>query len=623
MDKNFEFNTVKQNTRRFRSLNDLKLLEELPDTKPLVVVDINGFIIYCNSSFELNFNLCEGNSFHSVSSEPNISIVIENLKKSRYSNFHFEYFFFDEKTSSTEIYLVDLERVLIGDAEYFVLVFSSMESKYRLEEKINNLHDALEYGSVPVIITDEEGCITYTTKSFEQILSMEIEQLYKQPLPEVLSCFVTVTEKENLKKALIENSRWESLITSVNSEQEPWFKELKLAPVIKQNNTKTNYILTAHDITNYVLKNKIIKESEERQKSIINNISDLLLILKTNNSKLHFENANDNFYETFSLERNSCVNKEIDEFLDESLTTSIYERLNTLTNSKCCLSFEYEFKPTKRVFSGKITFVPGSKENELIIIASLKDISELVKKEIELRKAYREAEIMSRLKTAFLANMSHELRTPLTAIMGFIYIIGEELNENNYESLHELFPSLKEGAERLLNMVNDVTEVSLIESGEIELEIARRFPNKIIQNIWDKYYNRVKEKSLKFNLMIDSSDPSFMVDEDKLIRILGVLMDNAIKFTREGTISLKCESNEKVVKLIVSDTGDGIREDMQKRILEPFAQEDEGHKRNFEGAGLGLTIAQKLTKFMNGKFHLQSQKGVGTQVILTFPLSSN
>lgn len=619
MEKVSEINIPGINARKFRSLNDLKLLEELPDTKPLSVVDINGFIIYCNNSFETTFRLREGNTLHSSRSEPNISSVIENLKKSRYSNFHFEYYYSSEATSLTEIFFVEVERVLISDKEYFVLVFSSMESRLLLEDKINNLHDALEYGSVPVIITDKNGSITYMTRSFEMILSKGIEYLYKSPIDEVLSEFITSAEKENLNKSLIEKKHWQSTIAGTGSDEELWFKELKLSPVIKHNSTKTNFILTAHDITNYILKNKIIKESDERQKSIINNISDLLLILKTSDSKLLFENANDNFYQTFSLKRNYCVNKIIDEVLEDTLTTELYKTLQNSNGLSSCLSFEYEFIPADKKFSGKITFVPVSNEKERIIIVSLKDITDIIKKEQELRKAYKEAEIMSRLKTAFLANMSHELRTPLNAIMGFIYIIGEELKENNYESLPELFPSLKEGAERLLNMVNDVTEVSLIESGETELEIERINLNSILQQTRDKHINKVNEKNLYFELILDENNPCIMADSKKLIRILGVLLDNSIKFTQRGTITLKSAANSKNVKLIVADTGEGIREEMQKRILEPFAQEDEGHKRNYEGVGLGLSIAQKLTKFMNGQFHLLSQKGVGTEIIITFP----
>ncbi|MGE5399214.1 MAG: ATP-binding protein [Ignavibacteriales bacterium] len=608
--------------KRFESLSDFKLLEEFPDTRSLVIVNHSGVIVYANHAFESSFSLKEGSNFSELDSEPNLFFLIEGLAQSRYSSFHFE-LFIPKPDGQTQLnFLVEIERIFVREQEFFVLILSSLEDKRKIENKINTLHNALEFGNVPVIITDEKGKITYSTKSFEAILNTSIEFIFNKSLHEVLGNHLGPSDLEDVKLKISMREKCIKIISDISEEGSLWFREVTITPVMKGESEPVNFIVTANDITNYVLKNRIIKRSEERQKMIINNITDLLLILRSEKETLYFENANDNFYETFSIKREKALEKNITEVFDEHFLLILTRAISTLLKINNPFNeFRYKNYVLNREYLGSITYTEDLYESQRIFIISLKDITEQLTNEERLRKAYQRETHINKLKSSFLANMSHEIRTPLNAIVGYSELIEDDVVAGNMESAAELFPYLKEGYARLLKLVDNILEVSLIESGETEFEISRTRIGEVLRNVYQEMMSSAVEKTMKFDLEIEDENLSINADRQKLEKIISVLTDNAIKYTEpKGRVLLKAKLDTGSAKIIISDTGKGIKKENLTRMFEPFAQEDEGHKRQFEGAGLGLTIAYNLTKMMGGVLKVDSLIDEGTTITLSFPL---
>ena len=601
------------------SVPGLKSYQELPETNPLVIVDLNTKIIYSNRTFADTFGLEEGETLSKFSSEPVLFEMLKGFSQSHYGNFKID-ISFDPQNEENDSYSVDVERIFIGEVEYFVLIFTSLSDKIIIEAKINNLHQALEYGEVPVIITDASGNITFTTTSFEKLLNTPLDELYNSNLSDVFAVHLHQNEIEEIKNAVANREAWTSTFSTTLSRDKVKFMELKLIPLYIEETSLYNFILTANDITNYVLKNRLAEKTARKQESIINNISDLLLIIKKRGNYLWFENANDNFYKTFTLHKENAVDQKIESLLDKKLYEKILDSITLLSldEGDYC---EFTINDlTDRHYHGKISFTEDVYEKELLYIVSLKDITSQLLYEEQLKRAYEKEIQLNKLKTNLLENMSHEIRTPFNAIMGYSEIIEDCVKEGDYDTIGELTVSVKDVLNRVLNLFSNIVEVSQIESGEIQIEREKINCNQVLRAVYNKKLEDAESKNLNFEL--DILEESLVIETDwvKLQKVLLSIADNSIKYTATGTIKLQSYAIDGFANIIILDTGKGISDKDLNKLLEPFEQEEEGYTRSYQGAGLGLTLAYKLTSMIGGKFDIQSSKNMGTKVTLRFPL---
>jgi len=616
-------NTVDK--KNYLSLSEFESFYEIQESNPLIIVDIACNIIFANESFKTTFNIYNGQKFFDLESEPNLGYLLFALTGSNYNNFQFDISFSPEHNLPISDYNVVIERVSVNEREYFVLIFKSLYEKEKIEERINNLHNALEYGKVPVIITDENGHITYVTTSFEKILNAQLENIYHNRLPEVLSFYLGEGEIAQLEDSIKESKIWtKTIVTSLSSSSVKdasnlFYFELKLNPIHNEGES-VKFILTANDISNYVLKNQIIKKSENRQKSIINNISDLLLIIKRKSNVFYFENANDNFCKAFNIDKYKSFKKNIKDLIEKTLLKQIMDSIQNLENGNSPnLEFKYNYYKARQ-FNVKITFISDKIEDETLYIISMQDVTDEMLYQKELEKAYEKENRLNKLKTAFLENMSHEIRTPFNAIIGYSDIIDECVESNDFDTILDIAGSLKDVLKRILNLFTNIVEVFQIDSGEVEFDFVELNCNQVLRSVYNKRLEEASAKNLDFRLEACDNILNIKTDWIKFERIIDLLFDNAIKYTFSGRIILRSEIEDEIVKIIISDTGKGIAEKEINRMLEPFAQEEEGYERNYEGAGLGLTIAYKLTQMMGGKFEIQSGKNKGTNIMLSFPI---
>lgn len=606
--------------RTYNTLADYKQIEELPDTNPLAIINSNSEIIYCNNSFKQSFNKNDGEPFSDVNSDADLVHIVKGFIKSHYSSFHFDLQLGYNFKNDFQNYSVDVERIYIANAEYFVLRFTSVEERLKLEDRLNTIHNAIEYGNVPVIITNEFGEIIYLTKSIEKILNKTIEEVYKQFFTDALAGLMREEDIEKAREAFSTKSEWTKVIVHFDEKGSLSYKEFKLNPICRTTDKPHNYIITANDITHYLLKNQIVKESEKKLRLIINNISDLLLIIKADGMTFLFENANNNFCEVFAIHKSSALNGNIDSILDEKFKKEVLNAISDLhTNNS--LYIEFESLRNEKFYNGKITFMDYIITHERFYIVSLSDVTTQKNYEYQLKKSIYKEKQLNRLKTAFLENMSHEIRTPFNAISGYSEIIEDCLQSNDYETISEFMVSVREVLNRVTNLFGNIVEVSQIESEEVVLEKVILNCNQVLRSVYEKKRVYAQQAGIEFTTSLADEELLVEVDWIKLEKIVMSLVENSLKYTAHGQIQISSELIENQVEISVVDTGEGMNPGEVKFLLEPFSQEEVGYTRKYQGAGLGLTIAYKLTKMLGGNFNVLSEKGTGTKIILSFPVA--
>lgn len=593
---------------------------DITDSSPLVIVDSSCKILYGNLSFKKSFRLEVGDNFVTLKSEPNLVYTVIAFAKSEYENLRFDLNvkILNGKMSEYNYY-VDISRISIQGIEYFSLYFTSLEINHKLEDQVSNLHFALEYGKIPVMILNDKGKISYCSKSFEKIFGKNIDELFNRNVSEAIARYMPAEDLLKFQESIVELRTWSKSIICMEEWGTPSYRDLQLTPVKLESSDNVNFILTATDITNYILKNLIIKKSEERLKSIINNISDHLLIIKYERGSYLFEAANDNFCKSFSVNRAEAHYKNLAAVLKAKLFSKLVEVFSRLESEKQ-FYFDCEVENNElRHFGVKITFIDEKPENDRYYIISFKDITDQILYQKQLKKAFEKENHLNRLKTSFLENMSHEIRTPFNAIMGYAEIIDECLHSEDYQSIKEISYSVKDVLQRILNLFNNIVDVSQAESHDLEINKSKTDINSIINNILKKKLYEAEKKRILLNTNFTEPELRAETDNVKLEKILNALIDNSVKYTDRGSVTVSSLKIKDVLKIIIADTGHGMDAEHINRMLEPFAQEEEGYTRNYQGAGLGLTIAYRFTQALGGSFDVKSERGKGTTITLTFP----
>ena len=245
---------------------------------------------------------------------------------------------------------------------------------------------------------------------------------------------------------------------------------------------------------------------------------------------------------------------------------------------------------------------------------------ELQGQTVELEKKRFQVEEADKLKSEFLSNMSHELRTPLNSIMSLSQLMISRGVEKDPEKATEYLKVIDRNGRQLLNLINDILDLTKIESGRMDIFPTKFESRQIVERLLETARPLADKKGLQLDTHIEGESVLFS-DEDKVYQILLNFFSNAIKFTEKGTVTLHVKEADRKVFFIVSDTGIGIPAGNQGSIFDEFRQVDGSFTREHEGTGLGLAISKKLTALLGGEITVESTPGAGSAFTLALPLT--
>ncbi len=304
----------------------------------------------------------------------------------------------------------------------------------------------------------------------------------------------------------------------------------------------------------------------------------------------------------------------------KNLISKLYEISNDLTG-------EYEIITStgeKRIWhlsSSPLGRLSGSSRAAITVGI---DVTERKMEEDSLRKAKEAAESTSQTKSEFLSTMSHEIRTPLNGIIGFTSLLAEHFKEEieQDEKVAESFRVIEQCGESLLGIINDVLELSRIESGQFKKFEEKFSPESLIHSVVETFFFRAKEKNIELMFIPENLPETVIADKLRLKQILFNLLGNAIKFTDNGSVKVVADFDENSgnIHIEIVDTGIGIPKEKLDKIMTPFYQVDQSSSRSKGGTGLGLAIVSRMLEQLGGSVKIESKLGKGTEVNVSFPV---
>ena len=369
------------------------------------------------------------------------------------------------------------------------------------------------------------------------------------------------------------------------------------------------------DVTEWENTKNLLKENQVRSKALLDAVPDLMFRLSKEGKYLDYNAP----LHKLAIQDQDVIGKSLFDVMPYDVAKESIITIEEALRTNDIQTYEYVINiPNQGMTYFEARIVPCINQEVIALVRDITDYKLLVE---ELSLAKEKAEESDRLKSAFLTNMSHEIRTPLNALVGFSTLIASKnLKE---EKLNKYSNLISKNSKQLLNVINDILDISKIEAGQVELNL---FDVKIYNEI-DDVVNTIRpiliEKSSPVNLKVDCDQKDIILraDVQRFRQILMNLLSNAIKFTDRGYVKVGYKIVEKDIVFFVKDTGLGIPKDMQEIIFDRFKQVRREDGKFFGGTGLGLPIAKSYTELMGGKMWMESEPRRGTTFYFTLPIS--
>jgi len=362
-----------------------------------------------------------------------------------------------------------------------------------------------------------------------------------------------------------------------------------------------------------------LRGSEERFKSLVENSSIGIFRLSTEGRILH---ANPTFVSLLGFTKLSeLVGKSITDFLVG--TNNKANEIIELLKSKGKL-YQYKAELVNNNSKKIIINLGGNLvkwEDEILYFdGTIEDITKQQQYENELIKAKEKAEESDKLKTEFLAGMSHEIRTPVNTIMSYLSLLNNELNEEDNARFKEVFDAIQVGSSRLTRTIDSILNMAQFKAGTFDVFKTKiDIHDEIIKSLYEEFKYVAKQRVLELKFINNSKNASILGDKYSLSQLFVNLIDNGLKYTKDGYVEIKIYNDEDgTLCTDVQDSGIGITSEFLPTLFKPFSQEEQGYTRKFDGNGLGLALVKKYCDLNDAVIKVSSVKGEGTKFTVKF-----
>ncbi|MBK7173142.1 MAG: PAS domain S-box protein [Bacteroidales bacterium] len=375
----------------------------------------------------------------------------------------------------------------------------------------------------------------------------------------------------------------------------------------------------AKQFTVYIEKKQIEEESLILSKAVVQ--SPVTIVITDLNGSIEYVNPKFTELTGYTLKEAFGKNPRILKSGEQS--SDFYKELwDTISSGKEWHGEFHNKKKDGELFWESAIIAPIIDSNNKIThyVALKEDVTEKKRLLLELISAKDRAEHADKLKTSFLQNMSHEIRTPLNGILGFAHLLNRE--NITTENIRQYAHVIQTSGNRLLELINNLIDISKIESGTLEVTMKEFELNNLIYSVSDQFKPLSASKGVMLKVALEprSKEINIISDELKIHQILTNLINNAFKFTKEGSVEVGYSLVVDKISFYVKDTGPGISEENQTKIFERFFQIDSSMTRGYEGSGLGLSICKGLVEMLKGEIWVESVLNQGTIFHFTIPL---
>ena len=498
----------------------------------------------------------------------------------------------------------------IFELEKIELEYKNAEIELRKsEEKFRTI---FENTGTATCIIDENATIVLANARFAQIAGYAIEEIVgKIPWTEfvVKKELKRMLEQHNLRRSHSDQAlkSYEFRFQDKHGNIRDIFLTIDVIP-----NTKKS-VASLLDITERKRIEAEERNSRHRFKSLFDQAADGILVGISTGEIIE---ANNSMCVLVGYKENELIGSNIKGLFDKTelitkpLRYDLIKKGESIIRERTIVSKDGQHIPVE--MSTKIL-------NDGRMQAIFRDITERKKSQKELILAKEKAEESDRLKTAFLANMSHEIRTPMNSILGFTNLLN--IPNLTVEKQHKYIDIIKKSGRRMLETVNDLIDISHIETGQVVVTTCELSVNEEMKNLYDIFEPEADKKGLQliYNQLLNEVDSNIITDQIKINSILTNLIKNAIKYTDEGQIEMSCIRKGGKLEFCIKDSGIGIPTDRHQAIFNRFVQADIEDKRAFEGSGLGLAISKAYIEMLEGNIWLTSEEKKGSSFYFTLP----
>jgi signal transduction histidine kinase/CheY-like chemotaxis protein len=365
-----------------------------------------------------------------------------------------------------------------------------------------------------------------------------------------------------------------------------------------------------------------IINTELEKLSIVASETDNSIAIYDSGGRLEWGNAG--FEKLYEVSINDLIKVKKDKIEDVIPNPNIHQYVNNCKETQLPVVFETPvFTKNKKEIWVQTTLSPFIRKKTIFkIIAIDSDITSLKKYGRELEIAKEKAEESDRLKTAFLHNISHEIRTPMNAIIGFSGLLSDQNVEA--EKRTQYTDIIVQSSNHLLSVINDIMRIASIEAGQENLAESQFDLNAALEYLHEQFWLKAREQntSLELKVNLPETEIEIIADETKLVQVLANLIDNALKFTKKGSVTFGYMIRDNELEFFVQDSGIGIAPELHQEIFKRFHQVESTNTRKFGGSGLGLSISKAYVELMGGRIWVTSELNQGSVFYFTIPFKT-